>query len=160
MGVIAAAALLVASIAMPFTVSAQKPAAATAAKPSTKTIAEIAIADGRFTTLVAALTCTGLVPAVSGTKQLTVFAPTDAAFAKLEITPENVCETEGLTDILLYHVTEGRRTSTSVLAAPSYSMLNGDKLMRSELSTAGIAIPNISAKNGVIHAINNVLLPN
>ncbi len=64
-----------------------------------------------------------------------------------------------LTDILLFHVTEGRRGAISVLSAPRYQMLNGDKLTRYMLLKAGIAKVNVSASNGVIHVINNVLTP-
>ena len=64
-----------------------------------------------------------------------------------------------LQDILLYHVTNGRRTSKSVVAAPAYKMLNGDKLSRGELVEAGLGQLNISASNGVIHEIDAVLLP-
>jgi uncharacterized surface protein with fasciclin (FAS1) repeats len=136
-----------------------KSAAAMAAKPGTENIAEIAIANGSFTTLVTALSCTDLVSAVSGNRQLTVFAPTDAAFAKLGLNSNNVCSTPGLSNILLYHVMSGRHTSTSVLARDSYRMLNGSTLTQEKLGVAGIAIPNISASNGVIHAVNSVLLP-
>jgi uncharacterized surface protein with fasciclin (FAS1) repeats len=66
---------------------------------------------------------------------------------------------ETLTDILLFHVTEGRRTSRSVLAAPSYDMLNGESLTRTELTTAGLTATDISASNGIVHVINAVLLP-
>ena len=64
-----------------------------------------------------------------------------------------------LADILLFHVTNGRRTSNSVVKAPQYQMLNGDRLTRSQLLGAGIAAVDISASNGVIHVINGVLLP-
>jgi uncharacterized surface protein with fasciclin (FAS1) repeats len=64
-----------------------------------------------------------------------------------------------LADILLYHVTNGRRTSRSVLAAPRYQMLNGDRLTRGELLDAGVVATNISASNGIIHVIGSVLLP-
>ena len=64
-----------------------------------------------------------------------------------------------LADILLFHVTNGRRTSTSVVHAPQYRMLNGDRLSRAQLLDAGIAATDISASNGVIHVINSVLLP-
>jgi uncharacterized surface protein with fasciclin (FAS1) repeats len=64
-----------------------------------------------------------------------------------------------LTYILLYHVTEGRRNSNSVLAAPQYKTLNGQHLTRAELSAAGIAAMDISASNGIIHVINSVLIP-
>ncbi len=68
-------------------------------------------------------------------------------------------DVEVLTNILLYHVTEGRRNSRSVLAAPSYEMLNGMILSRDALAAAGIAATDISASNGIIHVINSVLLP-
>jgi uncharacterized surface protein with fasciclin (FAS1) repeats len=66
---------------------------------------------------------------------------------------------ETLKDILLYHVTSGLQNSTSVLAASSYQMLNGDELTRAELTAAGIATTDISASNGIVHVINSVLLP-
>lgn len=137
-------------------------APASALRRGNQTIAEIAISNGNFTTLVAALSCTGLVPAVSGTDQLTVFAPTDAAFAALGLDADNVCSAipqETLTTVLLFHVIEGRRNSTSVLAAPRYQTLAGIKLSRSQLAGAGIAVTDISASNGVVHVINSVLLP-
>jgi uncharacterized surface protein with fasciclin (FAS1) repeats len=153
------AGVVMATFAILTPLSANAERASAGAKPGTQTIAQIAVGNPDFDTLVAALSCEGLVPLVSGTKQLTVFAPTDAAFAKLNLTPENVCSTPGLANILGFHVTEGRRTSTSVLAAPSYKMLNGDRLSRTQLATAGIATTNISASNGIIHVINSVLLP-
>ena len=146
-----------------------KSQAAKAAKPGNSTIVQIVLADdGEFDVLQAAVIKAGLVGALNGSTQYTVFAPTDAAFistlgvadeaaaiAAVEGLPVNV-----LSDILLYHVTEGRRISTSVLAAPGYDMLNGDRLSRSELGAAGIAATDISARNGVVHVINSVLLPN
>lgn len=66
---------------------------------------------------------------------------------------------ETSTDILLFHVTTGRRISTSVIAAPSYQMLNGATLTRTQLAAAGLAATDISASNGIVHVINAVLLP-
>jgi uncharacterized surface protein with fasciclin (FAS1) repeats len=102
---------------------------------------------------------------LGGKGQYTVFAPTDSAFMTylgVETEAEAIEIIEGLdvgvlTNILLYHVTEGRRISTSVLAAPQYQMLNGMSLSREKLD---IAQTDISASNGVIHVINSVLLPN
>jgi uncharacterized surface protein with fasciclin (FAS1) repeats len=107
------------------------------------------------------------VDALNGKNQYTVFAPTDAAFIKTlgvadeaaAIAAVNALPVEALTNILLYHVTAGRRTSTSVLAAPKYSMLNGDHLSRAKLAAAGITTTDISASNGIIHVINSVLIP-
>jgi uncharacterized surface protein with fasciclin (FAS1) repeats len=151
------------------------------AKPGDSTIVEIVLSpDGEFDVLQAAVIEAGLAGALSSTDdQYTVFAPTDLAFvttfravlgnnglteadviAFIEAGGVDTAFGDGaLADILLYHVTNGRRTSTSVVRAPGYSMLNGDRLSRNELVSAGIATVDISASNGVIHVINGVLLP-
>ncbi|MGE0702531.1 MAG: fasciclin domain-containing protein [Vicinamibacterales bacterium] len=145
-----------------------KPAHAAAARPGDRTIVENVLADdGEFDVLQAAVVRAGLAGTLNGEGQYTVFAPTDAAFvATLGAANEAaaVAAVEGLpladlTNILLYHVTEGRRTSRSVLAAPRYEMLNGGILTRDALAAAGIAQTDISASKGVIHVINRVLLP-
>ena len=137
-------------------------------KPGQETIVEIVLKDdGEFDVLQAAVVKAGLVDALNGKGQYTVFAPTDEAFAEalgeggeaMAIAAVESLPVDKLTNILLYHVTEGRRNSTSVLAAPEYTMLNGAQLTRSELTEAGIATPDISAKNGVVHVINSVLMP-
>ena len=120
-----------------------------------------------FKTLVAAVKAAGLVETLQGEGPFTVFAPTDAAFiATLGVADEaaaiatvNALPQDALTYILLYHVTEGRRNSNSVLAAPQYKTLNGQHLTRDELSAAGIAATDISASNGIIHVISSVLIP-
>jgi uncharacterized surface protein with fasciclin (FAS1) repeats len=145
-----------------------KSEAAGAAKPGSMTIVELVLADdGEFDVLQAAVIRAGLVDALNGKRQYTVFAPTDAAFVKtLGVVDEaeaiavvEALPVDALTDILLYHVTNGRRTSTSVLAAPTYYMLNGEYLSRAELADAGIASTDTSASNGVVHVIDSVLLP-
>lgn len=151
------------------TIAAAPAFAAAGAKPGSSTIVDIVLApDGEFDVLQAAVIRAGLAGALSSTDdQYTVFAPTDAAFEAAFGASEgavigviNSGALDGsLADILLYHVTNGRRTSTSVLAAPGYWMLNGDRLSRAELAAAGIAQTDISASNGVIHVINSVLLP-
>ena len=155
--------------------------AATGAKPGDATIVEIVLAaDGEFDVLQAAVIEAGLAGALSSPDdQYTVFAPTDWAFVSTfrsllgdgSLTEANVIafiEAGGvdtafgegaLTDILLFHVTNGRRTSKSVVKAPGYRMLNGDRLTRGELLDAGILAVDISASNGVIHVIDGVLLP-
>jgi len=149
-------------------VAAGKSAAAAGAKPGPDSIVAIVLADdGEFDVLQAAVVKAGLVDALNGPRQLTVFAPTDAAFiATLEAADEaeaiatvEALPVEVLQEILLYHVTPGRRISTSVLAAPKYKMLNDAFLPRSELLAAGIAKTDIPASNGVIHVINAVLAP-
>jgi uncharacterized surface protein with fasciclin (FAS1) repeats len=138
------------------------------AKPGSLTIVDIVLQDDQeFDVLQAAVVRAGLVEALNGPSQKTVFAPTDAAFVNsLDVADEaaaiatvNSLPVETLTDILLFHVTDGRRTSRSVLAARSYQMLNGDKLTRTQLSAAGLATTDVSASNGIVHVINAVLLP-
>jgi len=133
----------------------------------TQTIVEIAAGNPNFSTLVAAVVATDLVGALSGTDQLTVFAPTNEAFAKLGLNKDNVGEIPkaDLTNILLYHVTGGRRGAVSVLFARRIKMLNGD-FTRVRLTRAGlflndskITTANLSASNGIIHVIDSVLLP-
>ena len=171
----AAAALLVLAIG-----AAPVFAGSTAGKPGTATIVEIVLADdGEFDALQAAVVEAGLVDALNGGGQHTVFAPTDAAFvatfrsllgnaALTEADVIGLIEAGGvdaafgsgaLANILLHHVTNGRRTSTSVMAAPRYQMLSGGTLTRSDLLSASIAQVDISASNGVIHVISSVLLP-
>ena len=138
------------------------------AKPGNMTIVGIVLQDdGEFDVLQAAVGRAGLVDALNGKTQYTVFAPTDQAFADAlgggseaaALAAVGSIDLDVLTDILLFHVTEGRRTSTSVLAAPAYEMLNGDMLTRDQLSAAGIAATDVSASNGIVHVINGVLLP-
>ena len=148
--------------------TAAKPDFAAAAKPGHLTIVGIVLQDdGEFDVLQAAVVRAGLVDALNGTMQYTVFAPTDLAFvATLGVADEaaavaaiNSLPIETLTEILLFHVTEGRRISRSVLAAPSYQMLNDATLTRAQLTAAGLAATDISAANGIVHVINAVLLP-
>lgn len=152
----------------PSTTAERAEPGAGAAKPGTMTIVGIVLKeDGEFDVLQAAVVRAGLVDALNGTAQYTVFAPTDAAFVTTlgvaneaaAIAAVNSLDVDTLKNILLFHVTDGRRNSTSILAAPSYVMLNGEKLTREQLSAAGIATTDISASNGIVHVINHVLLP-
>jgi uncharacterized surface protein with fasciclin (FAS1) repeats len=147
---------------------AAQPGYAAAAKPGNMTIVEIVLQpDGEFDVLQAAVVKAGLVDLLNGKDQYTVFAPTDQAFVTTlgvadeaaAIAAVNGLPADALANILAYHVTGGRRTSRSVLAAPSYDMLNGSTLTRDALSAAGIAATDISASNGIVHVINAVLLP-
>lgn len=132
-----------------------------------KDIVDIAIEDGRFTTLVAAVEAAGLVDALKGEGPLTVFAPTDDAFAAL---PEGtvdalLADIPALTDILLYHVVEGKVMAGDVVALNSAMTLQGqyvdisvedNKVM---IDGAEVVITDIEASNGVIHVIDAVILP-
>ena len=148
--------------------TAAKPGFAAGAKPGNLTIVGIVLQDdGEFDVLQAAVIRAGLVDALNGMTQYTVFAPTDVAFATTlgvaseaaAISAVNSLPIDTLTNILLFHVTEGRRNSQSVLAAPSYHMLNSATLTRAQLAAAGLAATDISASNGIVHVINAVLLP-
>jgi uncharacterized surface protein with fasciclin (FAS1) repeats len=143
-------------------------------KPGDQTIAEIALADGNFTTLIEALSCTGLTGAVADpSAELTVFAPNDAAFAGVGLVADNICEafdTPTLTTILLYHVVGERRPSPSVINGKNkrIPMLAGGfifpegrgSLMIDANNSAGeIIAADLLASNGIIHVIDFVLLP-
>ncbi|MEJ2317488.1 MAG: fasciclin domain-containing protein, partial [Gammaproteobacteria bacterium] len=130
------------------------------------TIVDVAVDNGSFTTLVSALQATGLdIPLADNENTFTVFAPTDEAFAKIDTT--NLTNDE-LEDILLYHVIpDAEIDSTKAIdaAGTKVTMGNGDEMA---LSLTGadlfanlskIIDPDVQASNGVIHAIDTVLLP-
>jgi transforming growth factor-beta-induced protein len=134
-----------------------------------KSIAEIAVEDGRFTTLVAALDAAGLVDTLAGEGEFTVFAPTDDAFAALpEGTVESLLEdpSGALTDILLYHVAEGVVPAATVVTLESATTIQGEpvsiKVVDGEVilnDSAKVIITDIEASNGIIHVIDAVILP-
>ena len=131
------------------------------------TIVDIAVEDGRFTTLVTALQAAELVETLSGDGPFTVFAPTDDAFNKL---PDDTIEAlladiPALTDILLYHVVEGEVLAEDVILLEEAEtlleekveiMLDGDHVF---INDSQVIITDILADNGVIHVIDTVLLP-
>lgn len=131
------------------------------------TIVETATEAGSFTTLLAAAEAAGLVDALSGEGPLTVFAPTDEAFAKLpDGTVEGLLQdTDTLKGILLYHVVEGKVMSTDLTDDMKAPTLNGGATVTIDLddgvmvNNATVVTPDIEASNGVIHVIDTVLLP-
>ncbi len=137
---------------------------------ASNTIVDIAVADGRFTTLVAAVTAADLVETLSGEGPFTVFAPTDDAFAALPegtldslLLPENK---QQLTDILLYHVVSGKVMAADVVTLPSATTVLGKDVTITVKDgkvflndTVEVIITDIEASNGVIHVIDAVLLP-
>jgi uncharacterized surface protein with fasciclin (FAS1) repeats len=153
--------------------------ASAAPQPAEPTIVDIALAvnadSGEFSTLIAALSCTGLVPALDGKRQYTVFAPTDEAFGNLGLTADNVCSalgTDTLKSVLLYHVAPGERFAADVVSSDrirtvskgflSPYVSSGAAYLRdgsSATSDAQIVATDIDATNGVIHVIDQVLLP-
>ena len=145
--------------------------------PPGDTIVEIALGNENFSTLVEAVVKADLVDALNGLRQYTVFAPTNAAFeAAAEAIlgmgatgPELVAELdeETLTTILLYHVAPGERFSDAVLASEEIFTLARDFIYVDGTTLVGnnssanliVELVNIDASNGVIHAIDFVLLP-
>lgn len=143
------------------------PPAADAMSNEKKDIVDTAMADGRFKTLVAAVQAAGLVDALKAAGPLTVFAPTDDAFAKL---PAGTVEAllkdpKALGDILKYHVVAGKVMAAEVVKHSSVTTLLGQdapiKLEGDKVFIAGaqIIITDIETSNGVIHVIDTVMLP-
>jgi uncharacterized surface protein with fasciclin (FAS1) repeats len=153
------------------------------AKPKARgaNIVEVAIAlntsgpfAGQFDTLIAAVLAADPVVAqrLTAKRQSTVFAPVDAAFEALGLTPENVgtLDQDVLTQVLLYHVVNGRRGSNDVLASTQLRTVQGgflkqasgiltDNLGRTATIGAGVGAVDVPASNGIIHAIDTVVLP-
>ncbi|GAA6200628.1 fasciclin domain-containing protein [Aquicoccus sp. SU-CL01552] len=133
-----------------------------------KDIVDTAVSAGSFTTLVAAVQAAGLVETLKGEGPFTVFAPTDEAFAAL---PEGTVETllkpenkDQLTAILTYHVVPGKVMSTDLsdnMMAPTVQ--GGDLTIMTEggvtVNGAKVISADVMASNGVIHVIDQVILP-
>jgi len=132
------------------------------------TIVEVAVANGSFETLVAAVTAADLVDTLSSEGPYTVFAPTDDAFAALPdglvdclLLEENL---EPLQAILTYHVVSGEVLSTDLTDGPVASVQGEDITV--DLTdgvvlndSANVIIADVPASNGVIHAIDAVIVP-
>jgi len=148
---------------------------------SDKNIVENAVNSKDHTTLVAAVKAAGLVETLQGSGPFTVFAPTNAAFAKLPngtvdtlLKPENK---QALTDVLTYHVVAGDYSAKKLLAAiakgggkarlktvEGKSLTfrkrgNGISVTDQKGGVARVTIPDVDQSNGVIHVVNRVLLP-
>lgn len=185
-----------AGLALAGAADARGPQGPVPGKPGDQNIVEIAVGvnlasttpdqPGEFSYLLAAATCDyfegAIVDLLTGSDMYTLFAPTDAAFIKLqtevlaiaEPSPAATCSLPQavLFDVLAYHVTEGRRFSNSVFnrnATKPVGMLNGQYIIANPDLTIddingqeiGVVAPqvNINASNGVIHVIDTVLLP-
>jgi len=135
-----------------------------------KDIVDTAVAAGDFSTLAAALEAGGLVETLKSEGPFTVFAPTDAAFAKL---PEGTVESlllpenkEKLVSILTYHVVPGKVKAADVVSIDSASTANGADLRISVeggsvfVNDSRVVATDIYASNGVIHVVDSVILPN
>lgn len=142
---------------------------AVTAEAEEKDIVDTAVAAGGFETLAAALKAGGLIDALKGDGPFTVFAPTDDAFAKL---PKGTVETllkpenkDQLVDILTYHVVSGKVPSKVAVTLTEAAALN-QKEIRLEvkegslyLNKSKVTAADIDCSNGVIHVIDQVLLP-
>lgn len=141
-----------------------------------ESIAEIAMGDDRFSTLVAAVKAAGLAETLSGPGPFTVYAPLNKAFAAL---PEGTVETllkpenkDQLANVLLYHVDDRKLTAGMIPSGSNYfkPVLSSERLCITKGSDgvmisdgsgemANVVVADIMADNGVIHVIDKVLLP-
>ncbi|MCO4747371.1 MAG: fasciclin domain-containing protein [Proteobacteria bacterium] len=131
------------------------------------TITDIAVADDQFSTLVAALTAADLADTLAGEGPYTVFAPTNAAFDAL---PDGTVsgllnDIPALTNILLYHVVASKEAAADVVSSNELTTAQGSGAMVSSdsagvyIAGAKISITDIPARNGVIHVIDSVMIP-
>ena len=138
-------------------------------RASNQDIVDTAVGAGQFKTLAAALDAAGLVTTLKGSGPFTVFAPTDAAFAKLPagtveelLKPENK---EKLTAILTYHVVPGAVMAEKVTQLNEAKTVNGAMVKISAkngkvmINDATVVTADIETSNGVIHVIDKVILP-
>ena len=159
---------LVLLVAAALAVAAVGASASTASKTEgQKNIVETAVAAGQFTTLASLLTKSGLVDTLATGGPFTVFAPTDAAFAKVpKATLEALAaDPMKLKSVLLYHVVSGRVTAADVVKLSSAKTIEGRSLAIKVvdgsvfIDQAKVTTPDVMASNGVIHVINSVLIP-
>ncbi len=131
------------------------------------TIVDIAVGNKDFSTLVTAVTEAGLVGILSGEGPFTVFAPTNTAFAKLPSgTLESLLKDKvALSKVLTYHVVAGNISSSEVVTLTSTATVQGQPI-KIEVKNGDVYIneskvvtADIKAKNGTIHVIDTVLLP-
>ena len=158
----------------------ESPAAEQATAPS-GTIVDAAVANPDFSTLVTAVQAAGLAETLSSAGPFTVFAPTNAAFAKLPAgTVDSLvqpAQRETLTSILTYHVVSGRVTAadliaqiqagggtatlTTVQGATMTARLQGSSVVLTDAAggTSTVTATDVAASNGLIHVIDTVLMP-
>jgi len=141
--------------------------AAPAEPAASKNIVQTAVTAGQFNTLVSLVKKAGLASTLSGKGPFTVFAPTDAAFAKVPKATLNALAKNKaqLKAVLLYHVIGGKLTASKVVKLKSAKTLEGQpvriRVTSGNVFVAGakVVTPDVMASNGVIHVINRVLLP-
>lgn len=134
---------------------------------SQKDIVDTAVGAGQFNTLAKLVTDAGLVDTLKSKGPFTVFAPTDAAFAKL---PKSLLQTLAkdkklLTSVLTYHVVSGKVLSTDLKDGMNAKTVQGENLKvrikgdHVRFNKSGLVKADVLASNGVIHVIDTVLLP-
>jgi len=143
-------------------------AATAPAQPrQSRDVVQTAVAAGQFKTLARLLTRAGLVGALEKPGPYTVFAPTDAAFAKVprQTLDALLADKAKLKAVLLYHVVSGKVVAADVVKLSSARTLEGKRVRIKVagtnvfVNTAKVTKPNVMASNGVIHVVNRVLIP-
>jgi len=137
------------------------------AKMGEKNLVQTAVAAGQFKTLALLLQKAGLVGTLEGKGPFTVFAPTDAAFAKVpKATLVSLAKNKAkLRAVLLYHVVKGKVTAAQAMKLQSAKTLEGKPVSiqvkggKVIVGGATVVKANVMASNGVIHVINKVLIP-
>ena len=131
-----------------------------------KDIVETAVSAGNFQTLATALTVAGLIDTLKGPGPFTVFAPTDAAFAKIPAADLKalLADKAALTKVLTYHVVAGKVLASDVVKLDSATTVEGgtvaiDTANGVKVDNANVVTTDIIASNGVIHVIDSVLMP-
>ena len=130
-------------------------------------IAEVVQQDSSFSTLLGALQAADLVDALNGEGPLTVFAPTDDAFAAVdnEVLQKLLADKDRLTKVLTYHVAQGKYTADDLEGTSRLTTLEGSDLVvhvegdTVRVDEATVIQADIAADNGVVHAIDQVILP-
>lgn len=143
------------------------PVGSAAAAPPSKNIVETAAGAPQFSTLVSLVKKAGLVGTLSGKTKYTVFAPTNAAFAKVPKKTLNalLADKALLRKVLLYHVLPGSVPASAVVKRESAKTAEGSKVEFSVkgkkvfVNDARVITPDIRCSNGIVHAINAVLIP-
>ena len=167
---IAATLLATTSICVAVSTPAQdtKPAAPAAPAAKPVTIVQTAKDAGQFNTLCELLTAAGLVDTLNSTGPFTVFAPTDAAFAKLpaETVAALKKDPKALAAILTYHVVVGKKDAAEVVKMKEIMTVEGQPIMITIVDgkvmlnkSATVVKTDIGASNGVIHVIDTVIMP-
>jgi uncharacterized surface protein with fasciclin (FAS1) repeats len=137
------------------------------ASAQARDIVETAVAAGQFTTLARALQAAGLVDTLKGPGPFTVFAPTDAAFAKLPTDRLNaiLANPQQLRALLTYHVVPGRVTAADVVRLQTARTVLGESVRINaaggtvRINDSTVTSADVATSNGVIHVIDTVLLP-